>query len=132
SASEVTAEVLLRLAPANFTLRQRRFLSDPAFAELADALRPWSARSLRREELFAQLNEFERSGLPSDAHILASSALRLNLSNTAEVKEVGRFLDEAYRNANLRVAITADFLNRVLPEQPIEEEPVHDSVLGVM
>lgn len=129
---ELSAAVLARLDRPDFSEANQKFLDSPAFASLIEALRPWAAKGVEREDVLACLNQFEHSAGSANAFEIADRARRLSWSTNPEAQEAGRFLSEAYRNANLRVAVTADFLNRVIPEQPVSVGPVNDRILGVV
>jgi hypothetical protein len=45
-------------------------------------------------------------------------------------RQLAHELDEHYRNANIRLALTAEFLNRLAPEQPVANGVVNDNILG--
>jgi hypothetical protein len=46
------------------------------------------------------------------------------------VRELAETVNAYYRNANVRVALSQELVNRLLPQQDTRTEPVHDSILG--
>ena len=71
----------------------------------------------------------ERSGLPSDARLLAEDCEFLSVASAADHRQLGKHVESHYRNANVRVAVTAELLNRLMPKRDPEIERVRDTVL---
>lgn len=93
----------------------------------------WKAAATQpTTELLTALEAYERTGLPSDAQRLLRAGA--SLSSAAEpdgVPAVGKWLQENYRNANFRLAVSAELLNRLLPAVPPTTAPVREHILGV-
>ena len=128
----VAREVLGRIAERRQATgcRSGPLAEQRSLAELDRQLRNWVSGPVEGEELLALMERFESSGRADDAHHLAELREQLGQSKRDADNELGRRLDIHYRNANLRVALSGDLINRLLPEQKPVESPVNDTILG--
>ncbi len=124
-------KVLDRMDLSTLTQAQRRFLADPAIVELANQLRNWAAESVGSTRLLAHINAYEQSGLPSDARRVANDWRGLRWQSTSQAQHVSEGLETHYRNANLRVALTGEMLNRWLPQPDATQSLVSDRIMNV-
>ncbi len=127
---ELARRILGRLEAPELTAAQRKLLASPAVLELAKALEPWAAEQVNLPQLVDALEQLEVGQSSQAAHIVAASYQRLRWNEAGTSKELADHLDTFYRNANVRVAISGELLNRLLPEQNAVEEDVNDHVLG--
>jgi hypothetical protein len=127
----VARKVLDRMDLSTLTQAQRRFLAEPAIVEFANALHSWATESVGSTRLLKHINAYEQSGLPSDAQLVANDWRGLRWQSASQAQRVSKGLETHYRNANLRVALTADMLNRWLPQPDATELPVRDRIMNV-
>ncbi len=80
--------------------------------------------------LLAELERFESKPNPANAVNVSHQLARLAQSSAAARQRLADTISVHYRNANARVAITDDLLNRFLPAGQPRVEPVRDRVLG--
>ena len=96
--------------------------------------RKWSATPAIRSTpagCSADLERYERTGLPSDARLLAEDCQYLAAGSSEAYRQLAAQVEQHYRNANLRLAVSEELLNRLVPKRPAEYAPVEDTVLGV-
>ncbi|HEY2826352.1 MAG TPA: hypothetical protein VGJ04_02035 [Pirellulales bacterium] len=129
-AQHIARQALARLMPAQMTETQRRVLQDRTLEVLADQLRSWAGEAVDVRDVLAKIEQYENSGLPTDARYVATALRRLNWSAAEQDRQIAHQLDEHYRNANIRIALTATFFNRMVPEQPVANGVVNDTILG--
>jgi hypothetical protein len=89
------------------------------------------AEPVDSERLLRDIERYERTDLPSDARSLASDCEFLGLANNELQRQLGHRVEMHYRNANLRLAVSADLINRMVPKRGPEYAPVADTVLGI-
>ncbi|HEY2147594.1 MAG TPA: hypothetical protein VGH32_06635, partial [Pirellulales bacterium] len=82
------------------------------------------------EDLLTQIERVESDRLPSDARHLAEIRRELLSSREPDEQELARRLNVHYRNANLRVAVAAALVDRLLPAPPPRNDAVNETVLG--
>ena len=128
---QLACRVLERLERAAIDERQREFIVASPLSELDRELHRWVAEPVDPRQLLLSLERFEESGSPSDAIALARSVRRIAEWSSPTATQTQAWLDSNYRNANLRMAVTAELLNRLTPRQDPIEAPVRDRILGV-
>jgi len=122
--------VLGRLTSAPMNRRQREFLSSKPLVSLRAELERWAVDPVELGEVLRHLEQYEQTGTSRHARQLADDCRQLALAPAAPKQELGRQLDSFYRNANVRVAVTRELLNRLIPDRPPEHGCVSDVVLG--
>ena len=128
--SELAQQVHARLNRPLLSPSQRQFLTTGPAAALNREMVRHTAEAVESNRLLQHLEAFERSGLPSDARILARDCQFLSVSSGVAQRELGDCFETHYRNANLRVAVTAELLNRMIPQREPEYAPVEDTIQG--
>ncbi len=81
-------------------------------------------------ELLRHVEQYERTGSPRDARQVSQDCLLLTSAQEPELRELGRWVEAYYRNANLRLVLTQELLDRMMPEQEPEWERVDEQVMG--
>ncbi len=125
----IAQRVLSRLTSDRLNEEQRRFVAQPALARLNEQLRHWAyippnyAEFLEAIEAWEQLDARAAEQLVAQWHYMKWSPFE-------EATAVARIFDTHYRNANIRVAISSELLNRFLPPVYTTEEEVNDEILG--
>ena len=124
-------EVLRRLTTNSMSPQQKRFAAMGPLAALTTELRRLTSESVDPAALLEHLEQYEASRLPSDSRRLADDLHSFGVASTKEQRRLGESLDANYRNANMRIAISAELMNRLIPPQPVEYAPVRDTVMGM-
>ena len=128
--SQLAREILCRLEAADASVEQERFFAQPAWQEFADELREWVSEPVDYEALLDDVERLEQYGTEEAARCVAGHYQLLRWSPVPQAVQLGDVLNTYYRNANLRLAISGDLLNRLLPRpQPVEED-VNDTLMG--
>jgi hypothetical protein len=127
----IARTVLDRVSSSKLTRAQREFVDSGALASLSDGLRAWAAAPVVAEQLLAHLEQFEYTGLESDAEIVGDDYRNLTWMSGEAADKLSRHLDTHYRNANLRVAVSGELANRAVPQPGRIDAPVRDTVVNV-
>jgi hypothetical protein len=123
-------QVLDRIAGADLTAEQKQYLQTRTMANLTVALGTWAYEPVDASALMRIVEQFEssRSGKLAAEVVAIREALRWHPAPEAET--LRQNLDAHYRNANIRLAISGELINELLPVlQPIQEQ-VRDNILG--
>jgi len=124
-------QLLRRLNQAQMTPTQRQFLTSGPLASLHKEVLRHASDPVDATRLLADLECYERTGLPSDAHLLADDCQYLDAGSSVVYRQLAGRVEQHYRNANLRLAISAELLNRLVPKRAAEYARVEDTVLGM-
>jgi hypothetical protein len=127
----VARKVLDRLDSPVLTVAQRRLLADPAIVTLGKELRAWAAESIGSKQLLAHMNAYEQSTLPSAAALLANDWRGLRWQASDKAAALTKRLETHYRNANLRLALSTEMLNRWIPQPDAVHGPVRDRIMDI-
>lgn len=122
--------VLRRMEWPGLTDAQRRFLARPEFAELAEELRGWAAEPFDFAQLLEVLEEYEQHPSAPLARTVASYRRRLSWTSDRSVTELANQIDVHYANANIRAAISQEFLERLAATPETHVERVEDTIAG--
>ncbi|MGC3969665.1 MAG: hypothetical protein QM775_20740 [Pirellulales bacterium] len=128
---ELARDIIQRMRRAAEGDQRNEFLTQGSFAELNQQLLTLADADLDGRTLLESIERFEGGGLPSDGHALAEQCKLLDYSNDPARRQLATWLTSHYRNANVRVTISADLLNRMLPEELRQNAAVNDTVLGL-
>lgn len=131
SERRLALRVLNKLERAALDQRQRRFIASTSLSALDRELHHWVAEPIDPRRLLATLERFETSGLSSDGRTLAMWVRQVAAWPSEVAPHARNWLEENYRNSNLRITITNDLLNRMTPKQAPIQAPVRDRILGV-
>lgn len=128
--NELALKVLSRLDWKRLSATQQRFLSQPEFTSLAENLTAWSRDPVDYRQLLQDLEQLESQHLSRSETTLASAVQILRTSTEVPQREVASALNNHYRNANLRLNISREFLERFMPSADVEIRPVRQRILG--
>ena len=123
--------VLGKLRSDDLTLAQREFLRHPSFIRLETELRNVIARSLRPADLIRALEAYEQT--PDREHATAIIGL---LARWRSAPDSSIYLPTInaivahYRNANMRLSVSEDLINRFVPAFHQYADEVNDTILG--
>ncbi len=126
----LAGEVLARVARSTLSQSQQKFLMRNPFMQLGSELRRINDDAFDSRELVRRLEAYEAQNLPGEGRWLADESLRLAVSENTQKKTLGEQLARHYYRPNLRVALSEDLLNRLMPRQAAETTRVHDTILG--
>ena len=122
--------VLDRIETARRSSEHQTYVAQRPIAELDEALRQWSAEPVAATELIAHVEAYEATGAASAAQQLAEDYQSLLWSPSAEHRELARQVQRHYRNANLRISVSAELINRGLPQQSAVRSRIREQILG--
>ena len=122
--------VLKRISNRRLTERQREFLKSDVFVQLSDQLQDWAVAPLEVPKITRTIEQFETSRSAGLEERVMESIDDLTWADTPQATRLRKVLDTHYRNANLRIAITGELMNDLLPVLEPIEESVNDNILG--
>ncbi len=128
--SRLAREFLQRLESADSTSEQEAFFAERYWQELVAEMRLWVCDPVDYESLLDNIEHVELDRGEFAGRGLANCYEALRWSSIARVKELGERVNAYYRNANVRVAISGELINRLLPRPPVVDEQVNDQLMG--
>ena len=128
--NQLALNVMSRLYWARLNDQQREFLAKPEFEQLAAYLLVWSRDPVDYRRLLAQLEQFEENPISRVGPSLAGAVQVLRLSDNSTQRDLAAHLNDHYRNANIRLAVSSELVERLMPETDFEVRPVRQRILG--
>ncbi len=127
---QLAREILYRMQSPSLSYVQANFLESAPFDRFAEMLRLWADEPSQLTELLAAIEAYEHLEHSAQSIALARMYDDLRWSNDPAVQELAETVNAYYRNANVRVAVSAELVNRLLPKQAYTQEPVRDMIQG--
>ncbi|HEY2415763.1 MAG TPA: hypothetical protein VGI40_26220 [Pirellulaceae bacterium] len=127
---ELARDILHRLHSTQLSHQQEKFLCTPPFKSLDEQLQARAAELPDLPALLAAIERYEHDFKASTANALALEYDILRWSPDGAVRDLAEAVNAYYRNANVRVAISDDLANRMIPSQSPQVEAVDDTILG--
>ncbi len=128
--SRLAREALRRMDSSRLTGVQQKFFAQPEFVRLASELRQWVSEPVDYATILDDLERLERQPCESTARRIAEQYQLLRWSPVDLAARLGDQLNTYYRNANIRIAVSSELINMMLPEMGDTEEEVNDRLLG--
>ncbi|MCL4207087.1 MAG: hypothetical protein KJ000_31780 [Pirellulaceae bacterium] len=123
--------VLQRMDYTRLTPEQCEFLSDPDLLAYAQELKHLAADPVDYCSLLNDLEDYENEVRAESSARIAAAQQSLRWSHDEAVVRLGHELDGRYRNANIRLAISHELMNRWMPKVEPTEQPVDERIMGV-
>ena len=127
---QTARRVLKRMESPKLTEKQAEVFRNPPFDAFHRELCQWAYEPIDYSRLLANIEAYESTRSTGDASLIAGSYDLLRWSNQPEVEKFTELLNVHYRNSNVRVALTSEFLNRMLPAPQQIQENIVDSISG--
>ncbi|WP_431192250.1 hypothetical protein [Rhodopirellula bahusiensis] len=120
--SRITSQ---RLAPEHDS-----WLNQAALQQLTEAMKTWSAMPIDYVALLQDLERAEADSIDLAAVKVTNAFQSLRFSDDAHAARVAKAIDLNYRNANVRTAISAKLIERLIPSVPDRSSPIATQIAG--
>ncbi len=127
---EIAWQLIDRLQATRLDASQKQFLAQVPFRQLNLLLESYAIMRLADDHLMASVEDYETANDIAAGNRLVMEVRRLELEQKSPLTNERKALEQIYRNANLRLYVSRDFLNTSLPQPGAEERTIHESVLN--
>lgn len=127
---DLVRQFLGRVTDTRVSESQRRVLISSEVHKLADQLHPISIGPVNYQKILEDIETLESDPVHRCSVSLADAMQSLRFSEHPEQASVSQAIGMHYRNANLRLAVSEDFINRMMPVPSVTEKPVRQKILG--
>ncbi len=131
--AEQTQTLVMRLNPADQLAGARWAMAMPLYGPRPGSMlarKTAVERAPQGLRVARRLEAYERQPSSRLAMLLAEDAARLATVEDAEGQSLAAAINQNYRNANLRVAIASDLIERMLPEPEPIVSVIRDRIAG--
>lgn len=126
----VARRFLARVTWQRLTDEQIDFLYKEQIVKLREQLYPWAQQPVNYRRMLVELELLEEDPINRCRASLADSLQSLRFSPQPELVHVAHVMNDHYRNANMRLAVSKSFVERMLPKRDWESRPVRQNILG--
>lgn len=127
---DLVRQFLGRVTDTRVAETQRRILISTEVHKLADQLHPISIGPVNYQKILEDIETLESDPVHRCSTSLADAMQSLRFSEHPEQAAISQAIGMHYRNANLRLAVSEDFINRMMPVPAMIEKPVRQNILG--
>ena len=123
-------DILRRLNSTQFDPQQGDFADSPVFTGLTAHLKHWADEPVNLTGVLQAIEDYEREDLTAESTAVAEFYQQIRWSPDKKLAELGDTINSYYRNGNVRVAVSAELVNRFLPKEARMAEYVQDYIQG--
>ncbi|MDO4550307.1 MAG: hypothetical protein Q4C96_03550 [Planctomycetia bacterium] len=127
---EIAQSVLVRLDRSRLNDSQKKFISQRPFQILVGELLKVARLRSPEDYLLYSLEEYESANQISEGNHLAAECLRGWFLQDSEKQNLLQYVEYSYRNANIRLEISSEFLNRLVPQRGPETMTINEYILN--
>ncbi len=128
SLRSVAREALHRLHSTQLSETQGQFLEGEVFRRATIELKTLASEPVDVSEVLRAVEAYELEDRAKAATQLAYAYDDLRWSANPHAAQLADAINTYYRNANVRVAVSGDLVNRLLPGEQVTTEPVVDRI----
>lgn len=107
-----------------------RWLDRASVRHLAEALHPLTMKPVDYVDLLTDIERQESDTIDLASLKVTEALQSLRYTDRMPLVRVAKAIDLNYRNANVRTAISAKLLDRLLPDVPAKTDPINRTILG--
>jgi hypothetical protein len=126
----LAVQILTRLGWERLTAQQRDYLNGEEFRTLSRQLVPWATQPIDYQQLLVDLEQLEQDPTNRCRATLAGVTQTLRVSPYPQQKMAADAINDHYRNANIRLSVSQQLIERMLPDESLEKRPVRQRILG--
>jgi len=127
---QAAQEFLGRLTFSRVTLDQKKVLSSREIQNLAEDIRPLTIVPVDYRKLLLDIESIEENSVHRNCEDVAETIQSLRFADSQAQYSIANALNQQYRNANVRLSVSEDFVNRLLPKDQVTSKPVQQKILG--
>lgn len=128
--SQLARRFLGNVLSTNVTQEQSDFLRSQEIKTLATIVHPWTVSPVNYLQLLEDIEMLESNPTHRCSTTLSEAIQSLRFSATPEQAAISQAIAAHYKNANVRIALSEAFVNRLLPKGNTVEKPVKQNILG--
>ncbi len=123
-------KVLARMNSPALTMPQRQFALSALEPELYQLLKAKATSTPDLHALLTYVEKQELDGSGFTQYKVNDQYQHLLWSDNRVAQRLAGELNTHYRNANFRVSVSEQFVNRLIPEMPATAEPISERIMG--
>ena len=126
----LSQRLMSRLQWHSLESEQSQWLRRESMDQLVAVIRPWAHTVVDYVALLNQLEQQEANAIDLAAVDIASAVQTLRFADNPAAVKVSEGINTHYRNANVRLAVSERFMERMIPALETTRMPVNTRVMG--
>lgn len=127
---QLSRTILYRFHSTQLSPEQSKMMDQPGLQKFARDLAAWGAEPIDLQGLGKAIEKYESGEESVNALCVAELYDAIRWSPDPRIADLADAVNSYYRNANVRVAISAELVNRLLPKEMRTAEPVQETIQG--
>jgi hypothetical protein len=127
---QVAQEFLGRLTFSRVSEDQKKVLASREIQTLAEDVRPLTVIPVDYRKLLLDIESIEESSVHRSCVDVAEAIQSLRFADSQTQYAIANALNQQYRNANVRLSVSEEFVNRLMPKDQVSTRPVQQRILG--
>ena len=123
-------EFLGRLTFSRVSGDQKKVLTSREVQKLAEDLRPLTVVPVDYRKVLLDIESIEESSVHRCSEDVAETIQSLRFADSELQYSIANALNQQYRSANVRLSVSEEFINRLLPKDQVTSRPVQQKILG--
>ena len=123
-------EFLGRLTYGRASGDQKKVLASREVQKIAEDLRPLTALPVDYRKVLLDIESIEESSVHRCSEDVAETIQSLRFADSELQYAIANALNQQYRSANVRLSVSEEFINRLLPKDQVTSRPVQQKILG--
>ena len=127
---QVAQEFLGRLTFSRVSDEQKKVLASREIQTLAEDVRPLTVIPVDYRKLLLDIESIEESSVHRNCEDVAQAIQSLRFADSQTQYAIANALNQQYRNSNIRLSVSEEFVNRLMPKDQVSTRPVQQRILG--
>lgn len=127
---QVAQEFLGRLTFSRVSEDQKKVLASREIQTLAEDVRALTVIPVDYRKLLLDIESIEESSVHRSCEDVAEAIQSLRFADSQTQYAIANALNQQYRNANIRLSVSEEFVNRLMPKDQVSTRPVQQRILG--
>lgn len=126
----IAREFLNRVTFNRVSPDQKAVLASEEIRAIAEDIHPLTVIPVDYRKLLADLETIEQTPIHRASVDIAETIQSLRFSDSDLQYAIADALNQNYRSANIRLSVSEDFINRMMPKDQVSSKPVQQRILG--
>ncbi len=126
----IAREFLNRVTFNRVSAEQKSVLASEEIRAIAEDIHPLTVVPIDYRKLLSDLETIEQTPIHRVSVDIAEAIQSLRFSESESQYAIADALNQHYRSANIRLSVSEEFINRLMPKDQVSSKPVQQRILG--
>ena len=126
----IAREFLSRVTSGRINSDQKKVLDSREIRAIAEDIHPLTVQPVDYRKLLVDIESLEENPVHRCSESIADAVQSLRFSSSEGQYAIANAINQQYRNANIRLSVSEEFINRMMPKDQVTSRPVQQRILG--